>query len=198
MFALGSQHRALPTARWPLAAGTSLLASVLLVRLSGGALPAPNSPGLTAVAVAIGLVPAVVAAAVDASTGRIPDRLVLAASVPAVFVAMAAATTGDVAVLGSIIGGSAVFAGPLLVAHLISPSAIGFGDVKLAAALGALLGLVDPRLGVLALCVGCGTTALIGLAGRRSALPLGPGLALGAVAALAPSVVLEGAVIAWR
>ena len=89
-------------------------------------------------------------------------------------------------------------AGPLLVVHVVSPSAMGFGDVKLAAALGAALGSIDVRAALLALCVGTAATAVVGVARGRATMPLGPGLVVGSVVSLLViSPAVEGAV-QWR
>lgn len=125
------------------------------------------------------------AAAADVRTGRIPNRIVSSAAVATVatMVAMATAESPTAAIAGSVLGVVA-FAGPLLVVHLVSPCSIGFGDVKLAGVAGAALGLVDARLGLVALCIASGVTALVGLVRRRQQLPLGPGLVLGSASAL--------------
>lgn len=131
------------------------------------------------------LAPAAVAAAIDARTGRIPNQLVVLTAAAALAGATAAAAQHPTdAVTGAVLG-TLAFGGPLLVAHLASPAAIGFGDVKLASTLGATLGLTDPRLGLLALCIATGTTASIGVGARRESLPLGPALVLGAAGSLA-------------
>jgi leader peptidase (prepilin peptidase)/N-methyltransferase len=82
--------------------------------------------------------------------------------------------------------------------HLASPSALGFGDVKLGAVLGAALGLIDPRLGLVALCVAAAVTSVVGLARHRESLPLGPGLVLGATIAPVTFGVLDAGVVTWR
>jgi len=69
--------------------------------------------------------------------------------------------------------------------HLVAPAAMGFGDVKLAVALGAGLGVLEPRLAVLALAIASGLTLLVAACSRRSAMPFAPGLVLGAAAAMA-------------
>lgn len=127
----------------------------------------------------------VVAALVDLRTRRIPNRLVALAAFAASAGMIEATIRNDRAAIVAAIFGVLGFAGPLLVVHLVAPSTIGFGDVKLAGALGAAIGLLDPRLGVLALCIATGTTGVAGLVARRQTLPLGPGLVLGAVAAAA-------------
>ncbi len=72
--------------------------------------------------------------------------------------------------------------------HLVYPAGMGMGDVKLALLLGAALGwLVVLALFVGSLGVGlAGVVFLVreGRAARKKAIPFGPFLALGAIAAL--------------
>ena len=136
-------------------------------------------PGAIAGALAIGAA----AAWVDLRTRRIPNRLVAASAVAACLGIVAAIVRGTPSAPLAASAGALAFAGPLFVTHLVAPSAIGFGDVKLALALGLALGLVDPRLGILALCVASGVTAVVGIATGRRSLPLGPGLVVGAALA---------------
>ena len=79
-----------------------------------------------------------------------------------------------------LLAGVPVMALPLLVVHLVTPAAMGFGDVKLAVALGAGLGVLEPKLAVLALAVASGLTLLAAACTRRSAMPFAPGLVIGA------------------
>ncbi len=133
----------------------------------------------TELGVAAVLIVAAVAACVDLRQRRIPDELVLLALVPAIaMIGVGSVSAADAA------AGVAVFALPLFVLHLLSPGSMGFGDVKLAVPLGAALGAVDPALGLVALCVGSFVTAFTGLSLRRSALPFGPGLVVGAASVL--------------
>jgi len=136
-----------------------------------------------ACAVAIGATaPAVL---VDVLDRRLPDRMVAGAAI--IGAAAAGLTTvvgGRVDIVGAFVG-AGLMAAPILLAHLVSPSSMGFGDVKLAVVLGAALGLVAPTLPILALFVGCALTVVAGLTLRVRALAFGPGLAAGAVTALA-------------
>ena len=169
------------------------IARAITTPSSAAALAVPASAGVVAVgtvlvgplvAFAATVVVGGVAAAVDLRTRRLPNRIVAIGALVAlagVAGATASGTTGAVLAAGA---GALGFAGPLFVAHLLSPLAIGFGDVKLAAVLGLAIGLVEPRLGLVALCVASGVTALAGLATRRNALPLGPGLVTGALTAV--------------
>lgn len=124
-----------------------------------------------------------VAATVDVRTGRIPNRLVALLALTVATVALATVVSDGAVVLAGASLGVVALAAPLLVGHLASPASIGFGDVKLAAVAGAAAGLLDPRIGLLALCLATGSTALLGLLLGRRSLPLGPGLVAGTVSA---------------
>lgn len=135
-------------------------------------------------ALAVSLASAVLAAASDAATGEIPDHLVVIAAVPVAVAAIAAAMRGDSGVGAGVAMGIVGLAAPLAVIHVSSPPAMGFGDVKLAVALGAGLGLIDARAAVLALCIASAATVAVAAAGRRASVPFGPGLVLGTVVSL--------------
>jgi leader peptidase (prepilin peptidase) / N-methyltransferase len=138
------------------------------------------------------LLPAAAAAVVRAE-GRLPDGLVAGtAAVPVVLVVF-----GIVGWPGTLVG-AAVTLGPLLAVHLVSPAVIGFGDVKLAAALGGVLGVIDWRGGIAALAIGSGCALLTAAATRRRAVPLGPGLVAGACVVLVALLALGWEVPSWR
>lgn len=125
------------------------------------------------------------AALVDVIERRLPNRMLASAAMiglAAVAVERLVADV-DIDVPGAALGAVAT-AGPLLAMHLVAPAAIGFGDVKLAAVAGAALGLVDPVAGLVALAIGSGLAAVIGLAGRRRTVAFGPGLLAGAIVTL--------------
>lgn len=175
MHVVTSHERALPAPAGMLAFATAL--GVMLATTVWGAL---------GVMIAISIGVAAWAAVIDVRSGRIPNRLVLVATIPTSAVVLASiANGGGVELAGSVALGVLAFAGPIFVVHVVSPQSIGFGDVKLAAALGATLGTVEPALGVLALFVATSVTAAAGLVGRRSTMPFGPGLVVGAIVALA-------------
>jgi leader peptidase (prepilin peptidase)/N-methyltransferase len=133
------------------------------------------------VATAASLLVLVVAALVDAVEHRLPNRLVALAALPVV-AAVAVSWSADVA--RDALAGALVVAVPLLVAHLVAPTGMGFGDVKAGAVLGAALGLLDVQLAVFALVLGLGAGAAWGLTWRARSIPLGPALVVGALAAL--------------
>jgi leader peptidase (prepilin peptidase)/N-methyltransferase len=137
---------------------------------------------LTTGIVIAALIPAVL---VDLIEHRLPNRLVGGAALigGAGLVIEVAATDATVGPVDPVLGALAM-AGPLLLTHLVRPAAMGFGDVKLAVVLGAALGLVAPVIGLLALAVGSGLSALAGLLRSRRTIAFGPGMLVGAVLAL--------------
>jgi leader peptidase (prepilin peptidase)/N-methyltransferase len=131
--------------------------------------------------------------AVDLAAHRLPD-VVTGPTAAALLIGLAVAAAGaDPAAwsdLGrAVLAGLALGAGFLVLA-LISPQALGLGDVKLAALLGVFLGWFGwsaVLLGVVATFVLGGLVALLLLATRRAsrttALAFGPALVLGAAVA---------------
>jgi leader peptidase (prepilin peptidase) / N-methyltransferase len=123
-------------------------------------------------------------AAVDFATRRIPNQLVAALAAIAL---VARAIAERSSLVESVVAGIAVFAVALLLANL-ARGGLGMGDVKLAGALGFLLG----KAVFVALLFGTVAGALIalailirqGAAGRRTTLAYGPYLALGGVLAI--------------
>ena len=84
--------------------------------------------------------------------------------------------------------------GFLLVAALAYPAGMGMGDVKLAGVMGLCLGTAVAPAMLIALIAGVVYGAVMiarGSAGRRSAIPFGPFLALGGVVGIfaGPSIV---------
>ena len=134
-----------------------------------------------AVASGLSLLVLVLAALVDVVEHRLPNVLVLCAALPVV---TALTFAGSGALLRDAVTGALVVAGPLLVVHLITPSGMGFGDVKAGAVLGAAMGLIDVELALLALVLGLGAGAAWGLARRARSIALGPSLVAGALAAV--------------
>jgi len=138
-------------------------------------------PALTA------LVGVCVAAAYDARTGFIPDRLTCATTLLALGLAAASG------VAAAACQGACAVGGALLALHLLTRGrGLGLGDVKLGTAIGAGLGF---RAGALALVVAFGAGALYAgwlLATRRArrhdAIPFGPFLAAGTLTAAAAAL----------
>lgn len=135
---------------------------------------------------------ATVLAIVDLVELRLPNRVVGAAFLAVVaLLAVASALLGDgSALLGSALGGVAMFGGFLLVA-LVSPAAMGMGDVKLAGLIGTLLGWFGLDAWLIGLVAGFvigGLVAVAALALRRVSLrgsiPFGPSMLAGALIAV--------------
>ncbi len=111
---------------------------------------------------------------IDVLTYRLPDRIVftsLLISFPAI--AAAALAMGRPGAVGQAVAGMIAYFLLLLVAHLISPAGLGFGDVKFALLLGLHLGWVAGsqhsglapviRVVLYALVVGCALGVVSGL-----------------------------------
>jgi leader peptidase (prepilin peptidase) / N-methyltransferase len=140
------------------------------------------SPWTAVLAIASGVL--VWVAAIDLESRLLPDRIVLTATVG---VLLASALFQPTHTLEHVL--SALLAGGFLyVAALIRPGDLGMGDAKLMLLVGAMLG----RSVGSALLLGFGLFALVGVAllvrdGRsalKRQLPLGPFIAVGAIAVL--------------
>lgn len=139
----------------------------LAVAAVGVAIGVPAAPALTVAVLAP-------AALVDLRERRLPDRWVLSAMTVLTVGAAVATLVDDPPALASIAAGAAVMAVPLLVLHLVSPRAMGFGDVKATIVLGAALGWLDWRLGLVALSIAAAVAAGVGLARRVDTIAFGP------------------------
>ena len=133
--------------------------------------------------------------AVDLTTLRIPTRFVYLTAA-AVAVGLVAASLADPPMrrlVGAAIG-AGVYGGALLVMHLVSPRALGFGDVRLATLVGAVVGWCawrpdHPVLTAVQGAVNAGLVAglvgsVVGLVllvvrGRDRPFPFGPAIAAG-------------------
>ena len=142
----------------------------------------------------------VLLAVIDLRHRLLPNRVVVpAAGATALLLVLAAAAGGaweDLLRAG--LGGIVLF-GVFLVMALVSPSALGMGDVKLAGLLGLPLGWLGwgaVLVGAAAGFVVQAAVALLLLAtgriGLRSELPFGPAMLLGAAAAVAWSGPIAG------
>jgi leader peptidase (prepilin peptidase)/N-methyltransferase len=162
--------------------GVSLAGAVVFGGLAAARGAAPELPALLLVG-AVGLVLALV----DLACLRLPDRLVaLAAVAGGLALAGAAPATGAGRLLPALAGAATSFAGYVLLA-LLPGSRLGFGDVKLAAALGLPLGWLGwpaLALGLLLPHLLNGVVVFALLAARKvrrdTALPFGPAILVGA------------------
>jgi leader peptidase (prepilin peptidase) / N-methyltransferase len=163
--------------RYPLVEG---LTAALCV---GAVLAHPSSLGIALSVTLILLV--VPAALIDLEHRIIPNKLTALGAVLALVIGLALDPAGEPERL---IAGAAA-GGFLLLAALAYPGGMGMGDVKLAAVLGLLLGrAVAPAIMialVAGVLVGAAVIARKGvLDGRKTAVPFGPFLALGALVAV--------------
>ncbi len=130
--------------------------------------------------------PAAVAAHIDITSQRLPDRLVLLALVPTMvaMVAMAAESSavGMPEAVGAVVLGALAMGCAPFVVHSCAPGALGFGDVKLSFVLGAALGTWAPVLGLAALAAASLIAVAESLVRRRTEVALGPALVAGFVA----------------
>lgn len=166
----------------PSAPDTSTPPAALVVGLALAALAIARLGFSAQGLLAAGLLPVLaVLAGIDLRSRRLPNRIVL----PALAVVLAwqigfAPERAGEWLLCAV--GAAVF---LLLPSLVRPGAIGMGDVKLAALLGAALG-ADVATALLIGMLALAPLALLVLwrRGRDATLPMGPCLALGAAVEL--------------
>jgi leader peptidase (prepilin peptidase)/N-methyltransferase len=131
-------------------------------------------------------------AAIDLEVRRLPDAIVLPTyPLLGALLVTAALVSGDTsALLRAFIGAAVAFAAFYALA-LAYPGGMGFGDVKLAGLVGGILAYVAYPVLVVGLAAAFLLGAVIGLAAtargaatRKSAVPFGPFLVVGALAAL--------------
>jgi leader peptidase (prepilin peptidase)/N-methyltransferase len=182
------------SARYPLVEAGTAIAFVLVTARFGPAVfagqSAPDAVAgslelvafltLTAVSIALALI--------DLDTRRLPNVIVLPALLAGILLlGVAALLRGDLpALIGAGVGGAGLFAFYFALA-VIKPGGMGFGDVKLAAVLGLYLGFLgwgNLLVGAFAAFIFGGVFGLVLLiarrAGRKSAIPFGPWMILGA------------------
>lgn len=158
------------------------------IELASGALAAgaiagfgPTWEGLAAALLGVSLVPVV---AIDLEHKLIPDLVVL----PAAAVALAAGVAAEPARWWVPVGAALGAAGFMFILWFLYPGGMGFGDVKLALLMGAVLGAsVVPALVVAfagGAALGLVLLARFGASARTMAVPFGPFLAAGALVAL--------------
>ena len=124
-----------------------------------------------------------VLSAFDVTQRRLPNALTLPGAV-VILTGAAIAGHGSAALTGA----AALFA-VYLVVHLVSPAAMGAGDVKLAIGLGAVTGCFGAEMWFLAALAAPLLTAVIGILARlgwsAKAVPHGPSMCLASAVALA-------------
>jgi leader peptidase (prepilin peptidase)/N-methyltransferase len=165
----------------------AVVAAVVGAVLAGARLGEPDVPAFLVVGVL-----GVAMAYVDLQRHLLPDRLTVPALLcAAVLLGLAAVAEGDASAYArawACAGG--MFVVYLLLA-LVYPAGLGLGDVKLAASLGLLLGWLGWSAAVVGLLAAFVVGGLVGVvllalrrATRRSAVPFGPSMLLGALVAV--------------
>jgi len=153
-----------------------------------GALATRVHPGLVLAAACWLAACAVPLAFIDTAVRRLPDRLTIPAYAGTAVLLLAAAATGGhwPILLRAVLGGLAL-AALYLALLLISPAAMGLGDVKLALSLGTLLAWFGWRTLIAGGLAGFGLGGLFGLAllvsgraTRKQHIAFGPFMILGA------------------
>jgi leader peptidase (prepilin peptidase) / N-methyltransferase len=143
---------------------------------------------------------------IDVQLFRLPDLIVLPSIVISLVLVVAVSLIEDHAEwIRFALAGAGLYFGFLLLAHLVYPRGMGFGDVKLAAVMGLYVGWLGTSytaavgLVLWAMLIGFVAGSIIGmilLAIRRRSkqIPFGPFLALGAVVAvlLSSGLVTQG------
>ena len=118
----------------------------------------------------------------DVRHRRLPNALTLTGAV--LVLAFAAAHGRGAAALA----GAAALTATYLVVHLVAPSGMGAGDVKLAIGVGALTGAFGLDVWLLAALGAPVLTVAAGILARRRALPHGPAMCAATAGALALAV----------
>ncbi|MET9293756.1 A24 family peptidase [Streptomyces sp. NPDC003077] len=167
----------------PAALGTAALTAVVCGVLAGATGPRPELAAwllMAPVAVLLG--------AVDRRVHRLPDALTLPlAAGAALLLGVLSALPGAAGSWGGALLGGLALGGFYGVLYVINPAGMGLGDVKLALGLGVALGwygwtvvLAGGFLGLLLGAVYGAGLLLTGRGGRKSAVPYGPFMIIGA------------------
>jgi leader peptidase (prepilin peptidase)/N-methyltransferase len=141
----------------------------------------------------------VVLSIIDVRSLLLPSRIVVPVTTASIaWLAGVALLGDDLGALARALACAAVSSGAFLAAYLASPRALGFGDVRLVLLIGFDLGWLGVSHAVVGLLLGVLAAAVVGVvlvAARvralAGALPFGPFLAAGALAALAASDLLQ-------
>lgn len=173
------------SARYPLVESATAVAFVLVVLRFGVSAAVPAFAYLAAIGIALALI--------DLDVRRLPDPIVLPSyPVMAALLAVASWGTGDWEALVRAGIGAVALAIGYFVVRVAYPAGMGFGDVKLSGILGgalAWLGWGAFAVGVFSAFLVGGVFSVIllatGRATRKSAVPFGPWMILGAAIGVA-------------
>lgn len=129
---------------------------------------------------------------IDLHTKRLPREIsYTTAAIGLPVLALAAALDDEWRRIPAMAIGAGISFGLMFVIYLGSRGGLGDGDVRLSPVLGAFLGWLNPGLAAVGLFFGFAVGAMVSVvllilrrAGRRTAVPFGPFLALGTVLAL--------------
>jgi len=128
---------------------------------------------------------------IDLEHRLLPDRVTITGIIAALlFSFFSDSIRLENTVLGLLVCGGYLFAGNLIGKHLLrKPHALGGGDIKFAAMIGAFLGFEQGIIAILSACVVASLFGILKLIANESfrkhrELPFGPFLALGALIAL--------------
>lgn len=173
------------SARYPL---VEMVTAVLFLVVAVRFLPTTPGQGVLLVALLYLMAVSVALALIDLDTQTLPNRIVLPMyPVLAVLLAGASAFTGDWGSFVRALIGMVVLGGVYLLLAIAVPRGMGLGDVKLAGALGlvlAYLGWGPLAVGAFAAFLLGGTFGIVLLlvrrTGRRTGIPFGPWMLLGA------------------
>ena len=136
-------------------------------------------------------------AVIDLRTLRLPNILTLSAyPIVAVLLLVPALADGGWSSYARAMLAGAIVLALFLVLHLVNPSGMGLGDVKLAGPMGAMLGWISWQAVFVGVVIGFVLAAVVGVAmiaarraDRKTALPFGPFMLAGAwVAILVPAL----------
>ena len=129
---------------------------------------------------------------IDLGTKRLPREITYTtAAIGVPLLCVAALVEHEPRRIATMVFGAAIAAGAMGVIYLASRGGMGEGDVRLAPLLGAYLGWLNPGLALVGLFFGFIAGGVVGVvlllarrAGRRTAVPFGPFLALGTFVAV--------------
>lgn len=129
-----------------------------------------------------------VVAVIDLERGLILNKLIYPGMVVALILSLALSDLDIVPSIGSAAGGGGLGLGLFLAIVIVSRGGMGFGDVKMAALIGLVVGLPPVLVAIFLAIIAGGLVAVALLLtrkrGRRQAIPFGPYLALSAIITL--------------